>query len=89
MPNHQTARKERQSLWCRRLPGLVGTHSKGSRGIPCRSPAPAAIQTKPFIADDPENTAPSEGLWICLPLDLQDVEREQDNLADADETLNR
>lgn len=61
------------------------TYSEGTRSVTGSSPAPATVQTKALILDDLEETTATESLGVGLALDLEDVEREEDDLADADE----
>ena len=49
------------------------------------SPSPSAVETEALILDDTDDTASAESLWVCLTLDLEDVEWEEDNLSDTDE----
>lgn len=63
----------------------MGTHRERSGGVSRRRPAPSAVEAEPFILDDRQHTAAAEGLGVGLALDLEDVEREQDDLANADQ----
>jgi len=60
------------------------THRKGPRGIARSGPAPTAVQVEALVTDNLEDTTALEGLWVCLTLDLQHVEGEEDNLSNTD-----
>ena len=62
------------------------TYREGSRGISGSSPAGTPVQAHSFIGDDLEEATATEGLRICLTLDLQDVQRKQDDLTNTDQT---
>lgn len=61
------------------------TYRKGTGGISCGCPAPAAVQAEALIGDNFKYASSSEGLRVCLALDLENVEGQQDDLADADQ----
>jgi hypothetical protein len=48
-------------------------------------PAPATVQTEALVGDDPEQSAATESLGVGLALDLENVERQQDNLTDTNQ----
>lgn len=62
------------------------TYRKGAGGISGGCPAPAPVQAEALIGDNLEYTASSEGLGVCLALDFENVEGQQDDLANADQT---
>ena len=64
-------------------------YRKRARRISRRCPAPAAVETEALILDDREHTTATEGLGVRLTLDLQHVQGEEDDLADADKTVVR
>ncbi len=66
--------------------GRGKTYRKGTRGISRRSPAPSSVETKALILDNGKDTTSTEGLGVCLALDLEDVEWEEDDFADTDQT---
>lgn len=47
-------------------------------------PAPASVQTEALVGNNPHDTTAAERLGVCLPLDLEHVKREKDDLANAD-----
>lgn len=59
------------------------TNRKTSRGVPGGSPAPPAIQSKPFIGNNLEQPTAAEGLGVGLALNLENIEGEEDNLSDT------
>lgn len=65
------------------------TYSKGTGGVAGSSPAPAAVQAETLVAHNADDTTATEGLGVRLALDLEDVERQQDNLTNADQTASR
>lgn len=68
----------------RRLP-----YRKRSRGVAGRGPAPASVETEAFVRHDLEDTPAAESLGVGLPLDLENVKRKQNDLANADQAKNR
>ncbi|KAI7506407.1 hypothetical protein KC367_g185 [Hortaea werneckii] len=54
--------------------------------IACRRPAPSSVQAEALVANDSQDATATERLRVCLPLDLQHVQRQQDDLANADQT---
>ena len=63
------------------------TYSKRARGIAGGCPARAAVQAHPLIGNNPEQTAAAESLWVRLPLDLEHVEWQQDDLTNANQAV--
>lgn len=61
------------------------TYRERAGGVAGRCPAPAAVQTKTLVSDNPEQTAAPESLRVGLALDLEDVERQQDDLTDTNQ----
>ena len=62
------------------------TYRERPRGVARRRPAPSPVQAEALVLNDLEHTAAAEGLGVGLALDLEHVEREEDDLADADKT---
>jgi hypothetical protein len=62
------------------------TYRERPGGVSRRCPAPATVQPEALVLDDLENAPATEGFRVGLALDLEDVEREEDDLADADKT---
>jgi hypothetical protein len=62
------------------------TYRERPGGVSGRRPAPATVQPEALVLDDLENAPATEGFRVGLALDLEDVEREEDDLADADKT---
>lgn len=62
------------------------TYSERSGGVTGGSPASTAIETHTLIGDDLEEATATEGLGVGLTLDLQDVQREEDDLTDTNQT---
>lgn len=60
-----------------------------TRGVAGSGPAPATVESKALILDDGEDAAAPESLRVCLALDLEDVQGEQDDLTDTDQTGSR
>lgn len=65
---------------------VLGTYGERARGIASSRPTPATIETETLVTDNLENATALKGLGVRLALDLQDIERQEDNLADADQT---
>nr|GFD60917.1 hypothetical protein [Tanacetum cinerariifolium] len=65
------------------------TYRKRTGRVAGGGPAPAAVQAKALVGDDPEQPTAPEGLGVGLALDLEHVERQQDNLANANERAGR
>lgn len=70
--------------FCHRQVGY--THSERTGSVTGGSPAPTSVETEALVCDDSEETATTEGLGVCLTLDLENVERENDNLTNTDQT---
>jgi hypothetical protein len=67
------------------VPGRKYTYRKRSRRITGSRPAPAPVQPKSFITNDPHQSTAPEGLWVGLSLDLENVQRQQHNLTDSND----
>ena len=52
-------------------------------GISRHSPSPTAVERASLLSKYLEHTTTAERVWIDLHLDLEGVEREEDNLANA------
>lgn len=63
------------------------TNRERSRSVPGRGPAPSSIQSKPFIGNDLEEPTTPEGIGVRLALDLEDVERKENDLTDPNYTV--
>lgn len=61
------------------------TYSKRTGCVTGGSPAPSAVQTEALVGNDPEQSTSPERLRVGLTLDLEDVERQQDNLTNTDQ----
>lgn len=61
------------------------TYREGTGGVTGCCPAPAAVQTKALVGNDPEQATAPESLGVGLALDLEDVERQQDDLTNANQ----
>ena len=59
------------------------TYGEGAWRIASDGPAPAAVKCSAFFQEDAHDAAAAERLWVDLALDLERVEREQDDLADT------
>jgi hypothetical protein len=46
-------------------------------------PAPTSVETEALVGNNPHDTTATERLGVCLPLNLENVEREQDDLTNA------
>lgn len=70
------------------LLGGGGTTEESERtgSVTGGGPAPTSVQTEALVRNDPHDTTATERLGVCLPLDLENVEREQDDLADTNKT---
>jgi len=62
------------------------TYRERTRGVTGGSPAGTPVQTHTLIGDNLEEATATEGLGVCLTLNLQDVQRKQDNLSNTDQT---
>jgi hypothetical protein len=63
--------------------GGTTEESERTRSVTGGSPAPTSVETEALVGNDPHDTTATERLGVCLPLDLENVEREQDNLTNA------
>jgi len=61
------------------------TYRERPGGVTGCCPAPAAVQTEALVGDDPEQTTTPESLRVGLALDLEHVERQQDDLTNANQ----
>ena len=70
------------------LLGEGGTteESERARGVTGGSPASAAVKTHTLISDNLEKATATEGLGVGLTLNLQHIEREEDDLSNTDQT---
>ncbi|KAI6769715.1 hypothetical protein HG530_004344 [Fusarium avenaceum] len=62
------------------------TYSKRTRSVTGSSPAPTTVQTETLIGNDLEDTTATEGLGVCLTLDLEDIEGQKNDLTNTDQT---
>jgi hypothetical protein len=62
------------------------TYSEGTGGVTGSSPSGTTVQTHALILNDLEQTTATEGLGVGLALNLQDVQRKEDDLSNADQT---
>lgn len=60
--------------------------SERSRSVPHHRPIPPAVQSETLIGENPDKAPLPEGFWVGLTFDLEDVEREEDDFANADKT---
>lgn len=65
--------------------GGATEESERAGSVASGGPAPSSVQAEALIGDNPEETTATERLGVCLPLDLEHVEREQDDLTNADQ----
>lgn len=63
------------------------THSERTGSVTGGSPAPTSVKTEAFVCDNLEETTATESLRVRLTLDLEDVEREDDDFTDTDQTV--
>lgn len=66
--------------------GRKGAYRERSRSVTGSSPASATVKSHTLIRDDLEQTTATEGFGVCLALNLQNIEREKDNLSDTNQT---
>ena len=66
-----------------------GAAEEGERagGVAGGGPAGAPVEAHAFVGHDAEDAAAAEGVGVGLAFDLQDVEGEEDDLADADQAV--
>ena len=73
-------------MWFHRGGKLVGiAYGEGAGRISRRCPARTSVQAHALVGDDAEDASSAEGLGVGLPLDLEHIEGQQDDLADADQ----
>jgi hypothetical protein len=65
--------------------GRAAEEGERPRRIASGGPPRAAVQPHPLVGDDAEEATGAEGSGVGLAFDLEDVEGEEDDLADADE----
>lgn len=65
---------------------VIDTYSERTRGVTGSSPAGTAVKTHTLIRDDLEQATTTESLGVGLALNLQDIQRKQDDLANTDQT---
>lgn len=65
---------------------LGEAYSEGARSVTGGSPASATVQTHTLIGNNLEQATATEGLGVSLALNLKNIEREQNNLSNADQT---
>lgn len=58
--------------------------SEGARRVSGHGPAPTVVERETLVLDDLQEPSTLERLWVCLSLDLQDVQRQEDNLTNTD-----
>lgn len=61
------------------------TYSERARRISRSCPTRATVEPHALVSHYAEDASSPERLWVCLPLYLQDVQREEHDLADADQ----
>jgi len=66
-------------------PTRAPTHRERSGRVARRRPVPPAIQRPALVPHDSRKAPISERLRVRLPLDLEHVERQEHDLADADQ----
>jgi hypothetical protein len=64
-----------------------GTYSKRSRSVTGSSPSSTTVQSHTLIRNDLEETTATESFGVRLSLDLEDVQRKQNDLSDTDQTI--
>jgi len=65
---------------------VIDTYSERAGGITGGRPAGTPVKTHTLIRDDLEEATATEGLGVGLTLNLQDIQREQDDLANTNQT---
>lgn len=65
--------------------GGAAEEGEGARGVAGGGPAGAAVEAHAFVRDDAEDAPAAEGFGVGLAFDLEDVEGEEDDFADADQ----
>lgn len=61
-------------------------YSEGTGSVTGSGPTGTTVQTHTLILDNLEQTTAAEGLGVSLTLNFQDVQRQEDNLSNADQT---
>jgi hypothetical protein len=61
------------------------TYSERTRGVTGSSPLPSSVETEALVSNDSDNTTSTESLWVCLSLDLEDIEWEEDNFTNTND----
>lgn len=61
----------------------LGAYCEAAWGISGHSPSPTAVEGSTLLFKYSKSTTTAERVWIDLHLDLEGVEREQDNLANT------
>lgn len=63
------------------------TTEKGKRtgSVSGRGPSPASVKTETFVCQDFQEPTATERLWVCLALDLQNVQWQQHNLTNSNQ----
>lgn len=62
------------------------TYRERTGSVPGSRPASTSVQAHTLIGDDLEQATATEGLGVRLTLDLQDIQREENNFSDTDDT---
>lgn len=63
----------------------ANTYREGTRGVTGSCPAGTSVETHALVGDNFKQATATEGLRVCLTLDLQDIQREQDDLSDTNQ----
>ncbi|KAI3483170.1 hypothetical protein L1887_53950 [Cichorium endivia] len=58
---------------------------KGAGGVTCSGPAPTTVEVDVLVGKNAQESSRSEGLRVGLTLDLEHIQRQQDDLADTRE----
>lgn len=61
------------------------TDRERTRSVTGSCPASTPIETHALVRDNLEQATATEGLGVCLTLDLQNIQREQNNFSDTDQ----
>ncbi len=62
------------------------TYRKRPRGISSSGPTRTSVETHPFIGHDSKNASAPKCFGVSLSLDFQDIQRQQNDLANANQT---
>jgi hypothetical protein len=62
------------------------TYSERTGSVTGGGPAPTTVQTETLIGNNLEDTTATESLRVCLTLDLEDIERQENNLTNTNQT---